>query len=73
MSIGNFQFHIVVRRKGNRFAAGTASELPLRNGWRDIQGGSLGYWYGSQARYAPCQKAFQRAADLADRLNREVK
>jgi len=71
MSIGNYQFHVVVRRKGNRYASGTASELPLRNGWIDIDGGGFGFWYGSQARYRPCQKAFERAADLAEKLNKE--
>jgi len=71
MSIGNFQFHIVVRKKGNRYASGTASQLPLRNGWTDINGGGFGYWYGSQARFQPCQQAFRKAAELAERLNRE--
>jgi len=71
MSIGNYQFHIVVRRKGNRFAAGTASGLPLRNGWIDIDGGGFGFWYGSQVRFSPCQMAFQKAENLAEKLNRE--
>jgi len=73
MSTGNYQFHIVVRRKGNRFAAGSASELPIRNGWMDIGGGDFGYWYGSQASFRPYLKALQRAEDLAEKLNEEGK
>jgi len=69
MSTGNYQFHIVVRRKGNRFAFGTASDLPIQNGWQDVEGGDFGYWYGSQADYRPCLKAFQRAENLAEKLN----
>jgi len=71
MSIGVYQFHIVVRKKGSRYASGTASQLPLRNGWIDIEGGGFGYWYGSQVNYRPCQKAFQKAEELAEKLNRE--
>jgi len=72
MSIGVHQFHIVVRKKENHFSSGTASEMPLRNGWQDVEGGDFGRWYGSQASYRPCQQAFQRAADLAEKLNGEV-
>jgi len=70
MSIGVFQFHIVVRQKGNHFASGVASEMPLNNGWKDVEGGDFGYWYGSQASYRPCQWAFQKAGELVEKLNR---
>jgi len=73
MSIGVFQFHLVVRRRGNRFAAGSASELPIRNGWMDIGGGDFGYWYGSQASFQPYLRALEKAEDLAAKLNEEEK
>jgi len=69
MSIGVHQFHVVVRKKGNHYASGTASDLPIRDGWQDVEGGDFGRWYGSQASYRPCRKAFQAAEDLAKKLN----
>jgi len=72
MSTGLYQFHIVVRRKGNHYASGSASELPIRNGWMDIGGGDFGYWYDSQAGFQPCLKAIQRAEELAKKLNEEA-
>jgi hypothetical protein len=73
MSIGVFQFHLVARKRGNRFAAGSASQLPIRNGWLDIGGGDFGYWYGSQVNFQPYLKALQRAEELAEKLNEEEK
>jgi len=72
MSTGNYQFHLVVRRRGNHFAAGSASELPTHNGWMDIGGGDFGYWYGSQASFQPYLKALKRAEELAEKLNKEA-
>ena len=72
MSIGVFQFHLVVRRRGNRFASGSASELSIRNGWMDIGGGDFGYWYGSQVSFKPYLRALQRAEDLAKKFNEEA-
>jgi len=71
MSIGTWQIHIVVRRKGNHYASGTASEMPLRSGWYDIEGGNFGYWYGSQVRYRPFQRAVRDAEEYAKKLNEE--
>jgi hypothetical protein len=73
MPTGLYQFHLVVRRRGNHFAYGSASELPIRNGWMDIGGGDFGYWYGSQASFQPYLKALKRAEDLAEKLNKEAK
>jgi len=73
MSTGLYQFHLVVRRRGDRYAAGSASELPIRNGWMDIGGGDFGYWYGSQVSFRPYLKALQGAEELAEKLNREAK
>jgi len=72
MSTGLYQFHLAVRRRGKRFAAGSASELPIRNGWMDIGGGGFGYWYGSQASFQPYLKALQKAEELAKKLNGEA-
>jgi len=72
MSTGLYQFHLVVRRRGDRYAAGSASELPIRNGWMDIGGGDFGYWYGSQASFQPYLKALKRAEELAEKLNKEA-
>jgi len=37
MSNGNYQFHVVVRRKGKHYASCTASEMPLSDGWRNVE------------------------------------
>ena len=64
-----YAFELVVRTKNGRYEAGATSEMPLREGWKQVI--SFGKWYGIQTKYIPYNDTLMRAYEYARRHNEE--
>jgi len=65
-------FHVVVRRKGHYHRYGYASEMPLRSGWQDVEGGDFGFWRVDPDDFNPFMDVLDRARNLTLKLNGDV-
>jgi len=65
-------YHLVVRKKGQYHRYGYASDMPLRDGWQDVEGGDFGFWYIDPNDFNPFMDVLDRARNLALKLNGEV-
>ena len=58
---------IVVREKNGKYYSGFASQIPLKEGYKDVS--DYGDWYGIQMDYRPYNRARRNAEIEAEDLN----